>query len=211
MTAITTSTSTSVNAVAALLKETHLTAPHTLTKVGTATKVKTCTGGRLQRLRGGRDTIEPREALGVRGACSRFPIATCLTTAPASWSHSKRFARFGGGFAARHRLPCLSHSLPAMRRLTERTRSASSCRMRRNRIPGFRFHVGRLMIFTEDEARIVHSWPDLGAVWKRTARSAWTPFTPRFRVLRPKLVADAETPVTDLGPTGVRSQALDPA
>src|SRR5206468_303560 len=50
-----------------------------------------------------------------------------------------------------------------------------------------------------------------GAVWKRTARSAWTPFTPRFRVLRPKLVADAETPVTDLGPTGVRSQALDPA
>ena len=28
--------------------------------------------------------------------------------------------------------------------------------MRRNRIPGFRFHSGRLMIFTEEEAKIIH-------------------------------------------------------
>src|ERR1017187_4323883 len=38
----------------------------------------------------------PRKAFGVRGACSRF------TTAPASWTHSKRFAQFGRAFAALH-------------------------------------------------------------------------------------------------------------
>jgi hypothetical protein len=36
---------------------------------------------------------ELREAFGVRGACSRFRPAPRLTTAPASWTHSKRFAR----------------------------------------------------------------------------------------------------------------------
>ena len=34
-----------------------------------------------------------REAFGVRGVCSRFRNALRLTTAPASWTHSKRFAR----------------------------------------------------------------------------------------------------------------------
>ena len=33
-----------------------------------------------------------REAFGVRGACSRFRTAPRLTTAPASWTHSRRFA-----------------------------------------------------------------------------------------------------------------------
>ena len=47
----------------------------------------------------GRDEL-PREAFGVRGACSRFRTAPRLTTAPASWTHSKRFAQFGCGFAA---------------------------------------------------------------------------------------------------------------
>src|ERR1035437_172286 len=42
----------------------------------------------------------PREAFGVRGACSRFRTALRRTTAPASWTHSKRFAQFGCGFAA---------------------------------------------------------------------------------------------------------------
>jgi predicted GH43/DUF377 family glycosyl hydrolase len=42
----------------------------------------------------------PREAIGVRGACSRFRTAPRLTTAPASWTHSKRFAQFGRGIAA---------------------------------------------------------------------------------------------------------------
>ena len=40
-----------------------------------------------QRRRRGKAATELREAFGVRGACSRF------TTAPASWTHSKRFAR----------------------------------------------------------------------------------------------------------------------
>ena len=44
----------------------------------------------------------PREAFGVRGACSRFR-APRLGTAPASWTHSKRFAQFGCDLAA-HRL-----------------------------------------------------------------------------------------------------------
>jgi hypothetical protein len=41
----------------------------------------------------------PREAFGVRGACSRF------TTAPASWTDSKRFAQLGCGFAAMYLCP----------------------------------------------------------------------------------------------------------
>src|SRR5512144_3114919 len=36
-----------------------------------------------------------REAFGVRGACSRFYTAPSLTKAPASWTHSKRFAQYG--------------------------------------------------------------------------------------------------------------------
>src|ERR1017187_6423468 len=39
-----------------------------------------------QRTQRGTAATELREAFGVRGACSRF------TTAPASWTHSKRFA-----------------------------------------------------------------------------------------------------------------------
>jgi hypothetical protein len=34
----------------------------------------------------------PREAFGVRGACSRFLTIPHLTKAPATWTHSKRFA-----------------------------------------------------------------------------------------------------------------------
>ena len=36
--------------------------------------------------------MEPREAFGVRGACSRFRIAQLFTTAPASRTHSNRSA-----------------------------------------------------------------------------------------------------------------------
>ena len=42
----------------------------------------------------------PREAFGVRGACSRFRTDPHFTTAPASWTHSKRFAQFDCGSAA---------------------------------------------------------------------------------------------------------------
>src|ERR1035437_2845598 len=40
----------------------------------------------------GKAATELREAFGVRGACSRFRTAQRLPTAPASWTHSKRFA-----------------------------------------------------------------------------------------------------------------------
>src|ERR1035438_7209059 len=38
-----------------------------------------------------------REAFGVREACSRFWTVIGRATAPASWTHSKRFAQFGCG------------------------------------------------------------------------------------------------------------------
>ena len=41
----------------------------------------------------GNPATELREAFGVRGACSRFRTAPRLTTAPASWTHSRRFAQ----------------------------------------------------------------------------------------------------------------------
>jgi len=30
--------------------------------------------------------------------------------------------------------------------------------MRRNRISGYPFHIGGLMIFTDEDVKIVHSW-----------------------------------------------------
>ena len=41
---------------------------------------------------GGQAATEAREAFGVRGACSRFRTAPRHPIAPASWTHSKRFA-----------------------------------------------------------------------------------------------------------------------
>src|ERR1017187_2579679 len=56
--------------------------------------------GRLELSRGCDEL--PREAFGVCGAYSRFQTASRLTTAPASWTHSRRFAQFACGFAALH-------------------------------------------------------------------------------------------------------------
>jgi hypothetical protein len=44
--------------------------------------------------------VECREAYGLRGACSRFWTVIGRRIAPASWTHSIRFAQFGCGFAA---------------------------------------------------------------------------------------------------------------
>ena len=43
---------------------------------------------------------ECREAYGVRGACSRFGTVIGRAKAPASWTHSIRFAQFGCGLTA---------------------------------------------------------------------------------------------------------------
>src|ERR1035437_8464948 len=51
-----------------------------------------------------------RGAFGVRGACSRFRTALRLTTAPASWTHSKRFVQVGCALAALLVLAVLSSS-----------------------------------------------------------------------------------------------------
>src|ERR1017187_7083797 len=65
----------------------------------------------------------PREAFGVRGACSRFRTAPRLATAPASWTHSKCFAQFGCGLAVR-RSPRLGGSFA--RAPTEQTRPSTA-------------------------------------------------------------------------------------
>ncbi len=82
--------------------------------------------------------------------------------------------------------------------------------MRCDQIPGFRLNDGRLMIFTGEEAMIIHTWPDLEAVRRVTEKSNWTPFVPRFRLLRPKPDTEGEAPDEPLGPAGVVSQRLDP-
>ncbi len=38
--------------------------------------------------------------------------------------------------------------------------------MQRELVPGFRFSNGRLMIFGEDQVKVVSTWPDLEAVRK---------------------------------------------
>jgi hypothetical protein len=45
------------------------------------------------------------------------------------------------------------------------------------------------MVFTENQAKILHTWPSLEAVRNRTKKTGWQPFTPRFRLLRPKNLA----------------------
>jgi hypothetical protein len=51
-----------------------------------------CKVRQAQMTQSGRAVTELREAFAVRGACSRFQTAPSFTTAPATWTHSKRFA-----------------------------------------------------------------------------------------------------------------------
>jgi hypothetical protein len=67
------------------------------------------------------------------------------------------------------------------------------------------------MIFTEEEVKIVHSWPGLEAVRKEQAKSSWEKFTPCFRLLRPRNAPADRGPVDELGPEGVASKRVDPA
>ena len=83
--------------------------------------------------------------------------------------------------------------------------------VRRELIPGFRFHLGRLMIVTSQEVKLVDTWPDLNAVRKPAGKAHWTPFVPCFRFLRPKPASGTEADQRELGPVGVRSRGLDPA
>src|ERR1051326_1750495 len=76
--------------------------------------------------------------------------------------------------------------------------------------PGFRFNNGKLMIFTEDEAKLVNTWPDLEAVRKPSHGGCWTPFAPCFRMLRPRIGATREGCDDSLGPADVPSRAVDP-
>ena len=63
-------------------------------KVGGARLISTAwERRRLKQRRVAKLATELREAFGVRGACSRLPTAPSLATAPASWTHSIRFAR----------------------------------------------------------------------------------------------------------------------
>ena len=79
------------------------------------------------------------------------------------------------------------------------------------RAPGFRFDRGRLMVYTEKEVKIVHTWPNLETVRTRSKKSGWQPFIPRFRLLRPKSLPGMSGPDAGLGPSNVLSRTLDPA
>ena len=73
------------------------------------------------------------------------------------------------------------------------------------RTPGFRFNNGRLLIFTQEETNVIHTWPDLASVRKSGDASAWMAFVPQFRLLRPVTSLNG-----DFGPAGVSSRSLDP-
>lgn len=72
--------------------------------------------------------------------------------------------------------------------------------------PGFKFFNAKLMITTDEQVRMIESWPDLKAIRKLTGSKYWEKFVPVSRLLRPK----SATTLDSLGPGNVRSMALDP-
>jgi len=78
--------------------------------------------------------------------------------------------------------------------------------MKRELRPGFKFHNGRLMITTDEQVKMIESWPDLKAIRKLTENKFWEKFVPVSRLLRPKSARTFDS----LGPGNVRSMALDP-
>jgi hypothetical protein len=68
-----------------------------------------------------------------------------------------------------------------------------------------------LVVSTEEEVKIVHTWPGLEAVRKGAGQTTWRPLVPCFRLLRPAASGVAIQPEARLGPPGVRSIAVDPA
>ena len=72
--------------------------------------------------------------------------------------------------------------------------------------PGFKFHNGRLMITTDEQVKMIESWPDLKAIRKLTENKYWEKFVPVSRLLRPNSARTLDS----LGPGNVRSMALDP-
>ena len=66
------------------------------------------------------------------------------------------------------------------------------------------------MVSTQEEVKIVHTWPGLEAVRKGAAQTGWKPFVPCFRLLRPTTSGATIQPEATLGPPGVKSAVLDP-
>ena len=83
--------------------------------------------------------------------------------------------------------------------------------MVRAALPGFRFRDGKLIVCTEEEVKIVHTWPSLVAIRKGAVQTTWTPLVPCFRLLRPTASGAVIQPEATLGPPGVKSAVLDPA
>jgi len=77
-------------------------------------------------------------------------------------------------------------------------------------IPGFRFREGKLIISTEQDIRIIESWPSLKAIRKTPPSSQWLSFTPCSRLLRRPERPGAKAPDEDFGFAEVKSVALDP-
>jgi hypothetical protein len=72
-----------------------------------------------------------------------------------------------------------------------------------------RFRDGKLTLFRDpDEVLVLHTWPQLEAVKKPSAREPWREFNPVFRLLKPRETGAGEA---DFGPTTLVVNAVDPA
>ena len=77
-------------------------------------------------------------------------------------------------------------------------------------IPGFRFRDGKLIISTEEDIRIIESWPSLKAIRKTPPAGPWLSFTPCSRLLRRPERPGAKDAEEEFGFAEVKSVALDP-
>lgn len=79
--------------------------------------------------------------------------------------------------------------------------------------PGFRFKEGRLLIFTAAETMALQTGPELKAERKLAGEREWAPFSPKFRLLRPRSLERGRDGKSgkELGPKEVTLNVVDPA
>lgn len=79
-------------------------------------------------------------------------------------------------------------------------------------IPGFRFKEGRLLIFTTAETMALQTGPEFKAERKLAGEREWTPFSPKFRLLRPRSLERSKGSETgkELGPSKMIVNVVDP-
>lgn len=78
--------------------------------------------------------------------------------------------------------------------------------------PGFRFKEGRLLIFTTAASIALQTGPTFKAERKLAEEREWTPFSPKFRLLRPRSLErrSGGEPAKKLGPKQMSVNVVDP-